>query len=290
MLVLTVLSPSARWSPTRGPERRLRASCPAARSATARCSPRAGAWLYFGLREAGSWRSRRRSGGRGRAISLGRRRHDHGVTDARPAVARPHDVAAGQETMRMALREVDAGGRVVARMSHVLPRWGKLVAVVDGGLLISRGSRARAAPAATPATPHPRRLAARRRRLALRVVPGGGCRRLGVWSSEEGDRVLEPPAGLRPDDRGTGRPSRRTGRAWRSPSQDAGRLARRRDRRRARRAGASSRGGRIDGYRATAWSPVGPLALLHRPAATGCWRRAAAASGRSGSRSGPAAP
>jgi hypothetical protein len=144
---------------------------------------------------------------------------------------------------------------VVARTSRLLPRWSRLVAVVDGGLLISRG----------------RGLVLRGPRGARLFIRGGwplaaaggrfawctdGCRRLGVWSGETGGRVLDPPPGLRPDDRGQP-----------AFSPDETRLAlpvRTRD-------GASRvavvdleqdswsvvPGARIAGYRATAWSPSG---------------------------------
>jgi hypothetical protein len=209
--------------------------------------------LFFGLRRGGVVPRSAPLDERGPAISLGAA--DTAVASSEPGrLWLGHTTSLRGRTMRMSLREVDAGGRVVARTSRLLPRWGRLVAVVDGGFLISRGR------GLVLRRPHRPRLfirdgwplAAAASRFAW--CPGG-CRRLGVWSSERGGRVLDPPSGLRPDDRGQP-----------AFSPDGTRLALPvRTRGRSRVAVVDvERGrwsvvpdGRIDGYRATAWSPSG---------------------------------
>jgi hypothetical protein len=104
---------------------------------------------------------------------------------------------AGERTRRIALREIGADGRVVARMNGLLPRWAGLHAVMeDGGLLLTRG----------------RGLVLRRPRQRRQVFRGGWpmaadgerfawcgrrCRRVRVWS-DAGARSFAPPDGVRP--------------------------------------------------------------------------------------------
>ena len=159
----------------------------------------------------------------------------------------------GSDTARIALREVDAGGRMIAGARQVLPGWGMLEGVVDAGLLITRGWRI------VLRRPHgpPLRIGD-----GWPLAAGGsrvawcrrGCRRVRVWS-DAGERALDPPEGLRPEL--AGQPSF---------SPDGTRLA----------VPVSTPGGsrvavidlargrwtivpgaRIAGYKATAWSPSG---------------------------------
>jgi len=153
----------------------------------------------------------------------------------------------------VALREVDATGRVTARMRIRLGRWAWPVAVVDGGLLTNRGRgivlRRPQGPRVRIARAWP--LAAAGDRFAW--CPRG-CGRVGVWSPT-GARLLDPPRGLRPDVRGQP-----------AFSPDGSRLAL------PVRTPAGSRvavvdlvanrwnvvrGSRLGDYRATAWSPSG---------------------------------
>jgi hypothetical protein len=186
----------------------------------------------------------------GRARSLGR-------ADTMAASPTPgrlwlgRAIRLGRDAERIALREVDARGRVVAR--DVLPEWAMLDGVVGDGLLITRGSRI---VLRRPQRP-PRRIgagwlfAAGASRVAWCK---GGCRRVRIWS-EAGEQTLDTPAGLRPDQ--AGRPAF---------SPDGERLA----------LPVSTPGGsrvavidlelgewsvlpgaRIGGYKAIAWSPSG---------------------------------
>jgi hypothetical protein len=165
----------------------------------------------------------------------------------------------GPRTARIELREVDAGGRVFARVGLVVPRGSMLNAVLDdGSLLLTRGPD----------------LVLRRRGGTPRLFRGGWLlatagdrfawqrersQLVRVWS-HAGERVLEPPPGLRPEagPEGAFSPRRQAARAGR---RDARPLPCRRDRSRARRVAAGSRrqGVRLHGDRLVA---VRPLALL----------------------------
>ena len=88
---------------------------------------------------------------------------------------------------RLSLREVDAGGRVVARARHVLPGRGTLGGSPDDGLLIARDWR----------------MVLHRLHLIGAAGPRfawceRGCRRVRAWT-ERGEHTLDPPAGLRPE-------------------------------------------------------------------------------------------
>jgi hypothetical protein len=133
----------------------------------------------------------------GRAFSLGR-------ADTAIASSAPDRLWLGRytrlsdDTTRIELREIEAGGRVVARASGLLPRWGALHAVLDGGgLLVTRG---RDLVLQRPGGPRLlfRRgwpVAASGARVAWCREP---CRRIRLWS--DGRRQLfAPPPGVRPE-------------------------------------------------------------------------------------------
>jgi hypothetical protein len=133
-------------------------------------------------------------GGRGRSL---------GSADTAIAAAAPdrlwlgRTTRANQRTRRIALREVGADGRVVARAGGLLSRWEGLSAVMDdGGLLLTRGSglvlRRPGRPRLLFRGAWP--LAADGARFAW---CGRRCRRVHVWSTT-GERSLDPPGGLRP--------------------------------------------------------------------------------------------
>jgi WD40 repeat protein len=208
------------------------------------------------------------SNGLGRAVSLGRA--DTAIPSSPGRVWLGRTARPGDTTSRIWLREVDVDGRVRARSRHLLPRWGRVVAVVDGGVLISRG---RGIVLRRPGQPRVR-------------IPGGwplaadyerfawcprGCRRLGVWtrrmssdapiagtrrhSSRTGGQLLDPPRGLGPDPRGQPAFSpdgRRLALPVRSP---AGSRVAVIDLQEGR--WSVVPGARLAGYRATAWSPSG---------------------------------
>jgi hypothetical protein len=206
--------------------------------------------VYIGLRHGRFTALSAPLGRRGRARTLGR-------ADTMTASSTPGRLWLGRSTRlgpgesRISLRELDVGGRAVAR--RTVPRWAMLEGVVDDGVVIARGRRIVLQPPQGP----PRRigvgwpLAAGGSRFAW---CRGGCRRVRVWSGQ-GVQVLEPPAGLRPE---------LAGEAALSP--DGTRLALPVSTPRGARVAVVDlehgewrvvRGARTGGYMATAWSPSG---------------------------------
>jgi hypothetical protein len=153
----------------------------------------------------------------------------------------------------ISLREVGTAGRVTARMRIPLARWAWPVAVVDGGLLTNRGRgivlRRPQGPRVRIANGWP--LAADGHRFAW--CPRG-CRRLGVWSPTSA-QLLDPPRGLRPDERGEPAFSPDGSRLALPVRTPAGSRVAVVDLDRG--AWHVVRGSRLGDYRATAWSPSG---------------------------------
>lgn len=159
----------------------------------------------------------------------------------------------GEQTGRMSLSEVSVDGRVIARSRWLLARWDRPVAVVDGGLLISRD----------------RGLVLRRPGRSRVLFRGGwplaaaddrfawhrrGSRLVRVWSGE-GERSFDPPGRLRPDVT--------SGAAFSPAGRRLALAVTARGRSRVavidleRGAWRFVRGGRLAGYKAIAWSPSG---------------------------------
>ncbi len=208
--------------------------------------------VYVGSRNGRSVALSAPLGRPGRARSLGRA----DTMTASPAPGRlwlGRAIRLGSGAERVALRAVDARGRVVAGTRDVLPRWAMLEGVVGDGLLITRGWRI------VLRRPHrpPLRigdgwpLAAGAARVAW---CGRGCRRVRVWS-DAGGRALDLPEGLRPELAGQAAFSPDGTRLAMPVSTPGGSRVAVIDVERGE--WSVLRGARTGGYRATAWSPSG---------------------------------
>jgi WD40-like Beta Propeller Repeat len=129
-------------------------------------------------------------------LSLAGRGRSLGAAETITASRSPGRVWLGTGRTRLSLREVDAAARPVAQTTLRAPAWSTVEAVVDDGFVVG----------------HEAELSVRRRGFPTRTLRGAwlvaaggsrlawcrqGCHRLRVWS-EDADRILEPPAGVRP--------------------------------------------------------------------------------------------